>query len=571
MQSLGFLPGGEGLQSQAYGVSADGSVVVGYSRSVEGNQAFRWTKSGGLEGLGDLPGGLFGSFAFAVSADGSVAVGESWAASGGEAFRWTAEDGMVGLGDLPGGSFNSSARGVSADGSVIAGYGRTETAWQAFRWTQETGMVDLGDLPGGDTFSTVQDLSADGTAIVGWSGSYWSPYEAYLWTESGGWRGLGDFAGGDSYSEALGVSADGSVVVGYGTTASGQRAFIWDENNEMRYLKNVLENNYGLDLTGWTLNGAASISDDGLTIVGWGKNPQGASEAWIARLAELVGLEIVGPNEVAEHSIAGYQAIAYYDNNSTMDVTDLAQWSVEPNAIASISAGLLTTAEIGSQEEDITIYCQYVEAAAIITAEKPVRVVAVCLGTSALYFDGVDDCVATSLEIDQSGSSDVTMVAWVYPTATSPYRQQVISSDNGGFDWSLLKRHGTWRVFTGDRSWNSGFSVDINGWQHVAAVFKAGQDVISYKDGVSRSRGSAPDIDISDNPVAIGDNPARWDEHFEGKIDEVRVYNRALTAEEIWENMHRKLGGEEPNLIGYWDFDEGEGQFAYDLSRPGVG
>ncbi|MCI0621891.1 MAG: hypothetical protein L0387_09510 [Acidobacteria bacterium] len=53
-QSLGNLPGGD--SSQAYAVSADGSVVVGISSSESGDQAFRWTSKEGMIGLGYLPG-----------------------------------------------------------------------------------------------------------------------------------------------------------------------------------------------------------------------------------------------------------------------------------------------------------------------------------------------------------------------------------------------------------------------------------------------------------------------------------------------------------------------------------
>jgi len=108
---LGDLPGGD-FNSSADDVSADGSVVVGYSHSASGDEAFRWTREGGMVGLGDLPGDDFDSSASGVSADGSVVVGLGSSASGTEAFRWTREGGMVGL-------FVSHASSVSADGSVV--------------------------------------------------------------------------------------------------------------------------------------------------------------------------------------------------------------------------------------------------------------------------------------------------------------------------------------------------------------------------------------------------------------------------------------------------------------------
>ncbi len=43
----------------------------------------------------------------------------------------------------------------------------------------------------------------------------------------------------------------------------------------------------GLDLTGWALFEARGISDDGLTIVGFGANPSGQTEVWIAIVPEL--------------------------------------------------------------------------------------------------------------------------------------------------------------------------------------------------------------------------------------------------------------------------------------------
>jgi probable HAF family extracellular repeat protein len=108
--------------------------------------------------------------------------------------------------------------------------------------------------------------------------------------------GLGDLPGGLFRSEAEGVNGDGSIVVGFSLTGVGAEAFIWDAGNGMRNLKTVLETDFSLDLTGWTLANALDISDDGRVIVGHGINPDGNSEGWLVAIPEprIIGLLLQG-------------------------------------------------------------------------------------------------------------------------------------------------------------------------------------------------------------------------------------------------------------------------------------
>ena len=288
MQGLGCLPA-DSFCSTGESVSGDGTVVVGRSDSGSTMVAYRWTVSGGMEGLGILEGGSW-SKAYNVSDDGFVVVGVSLSSRGQDAFRWTATGGMKSLSDPLLESVHCWAMATCADGSVVVGMGN---GGEAFRWTQTTGMVGLGDLPGGDFFSEASAVSTDGSVIVGKSSSASGWREAFRWTQSEGMVALGDLPGGEFVSEAMDVSADGSVVVGEGWSAtSTSEAFIWDATNGMQNLRTVLENDYGLDLTGWTLHNATGISDDGLTIVGYGKNPYGNEEAWIAQLPVKAEVDI---------------------------------------------------------------------------------------------------------------------------------------------------------------------------------------------------------------------------------------------------------------------------------------
>ena len=110
-----------------------------------------------------------------------------------------------------------------------------------------------------------------------------SGYEAFRWTETGGMEGLGFLIEGSLYSRANDVSADGSVVVGFSRYGSTTEAFRWTESGGMESVIDLLMAS-GIDMTGWTLHDTRAVSYDGLTMVGWGTNPLGRDEAWIAHL-----------------------------------------------------------------------------------------------------------------------------------------------------------------------------------------------------------------------------------------------------------------------------------------------
>lgn len=282
---LGDLPGGV-TRSSARGVAGNGNVVVGAGNSTSGQEAFRWDPQTGMTGLGDLPGGTFQSAALDASHDGSVIVGWGRGSSGQEAFRWSPSTGMTGLGDLSGGITRSNAWDVSSDGSTIVGFGHSANGTEAFRWSQAEGMVGLGTLAGGWFSSVAWGVSADGSVIVGSSGSSRGT-EAFRWHATTGMQGLGFLPGATNFfSESYDVSGDGTRIVGTANGSGGyRRAFLWEEGIGMRDLKDLLEQEYGLDLSAWLrLTDAFSISDDGLVILGRGIDLRGFEDAFLVRL-----------------------------------------------------------------------------------------------------------------------------------------------------------------------------------------------------------------------------------------------------------------------------------------------
>ncbi|HEC81506.1 MAG TPA: LamG domain-containing protein [Thermoplasmatales archaeon] len=88
-----------------------------------------------------------------------------------------------------------------------------------------------------------------------------------------------------------------------------------------------------------------------------------------------------------------------------------------------------------------------------------------------------------------------------------------------------------------------------------------------YFDGQLSASAAAPMYDVSNSePLLI----VSW--NFQGIVDEVRVYNRALSASEIQQLYNQGGGGNQPpteGLVGYWSFDEGSGSIAHDYSGNG--
>jgi len=191
MYALPRLTGG--TNGEAYGISDDGRFAVGYSEGdATTGVAVRWTLDGlgsggvaNVQPLGSLESSVGGnSRAYGVSADGRVVVGYSTDAVGmgsHRAFRWV-EGSTTGvadnvqmhdLGTL--GGRDSNANAVSRDGNTVVGEARDASEeWHAFRWTEATGMESVeawlvrhGVQVGPDRYERATAVSDDGNVVAG--------------------------------------------------------------------------------------------------------------------------------------------------------------------------------------------------------------------------------------------------------------------------------------------------------------------------------------------------------------------------------------------------------------------
>jgi hypothetical protein len=154
-------------------------------------------------------------------------------------------------------------------------------------------------------------------------------------------------------------------------------------------------------------------------------------------------------------------------------------------------------------------------------------------GAGALQFDGVNAAVTTPV----TAGASRTLAAWFYPLASPdvPIAQQVFDSTapgQSGTGWGL--DDGMIKVTLGNEIWNTGQSVEINRWQHIAVAFDLTKARL-YFNGQLVAALSYPQKNLSGATFQLGrsaSNPFPI-AAFDGRIDDARIYENKLTDAEV--------------------------------------
>jgi glucose/arabinose dehydrogenase len=162
----------------------------------------------------------------------------------------------------------------------------------------------------------------------------------------------------------------------------------------------------------------------------------------------------------------------------------------------------------------------------------------------SLSFDGIDDVVSVPNSASLSLTTGLTLEAWVKPSQLgSTWRTVALKERPGGMCWALYAHdsNGTAaHIVTATTSTANGGRLTLNTWTHLAATYD-GSVLALYRDGslVSSTLASGALV-TSTGALKIGGNSI-WSEPFAGVLDDLRVYNRALTASEIASDMQRPV------------------------------
>jgi hypothetical protein len=189
----------------------------------------------------------------------------------------------------------------------------------------------------------------------------------------------------------------------------------------------------------------------------------------------------------------------------------------------------------------------------------------------ALYFDGGSTYVDLGA---WSPGSHWTVEAWVSPLWLPGGRHTIMAGANDCRHWGLTLQEGRFGVAMRPpggcyQSLTAPEAATVGEWVHVAGTCD-GTAANLYVNGVLKASAAVdPEYSGTTAGARIGSEVCCGGTAFPGLIEEVRVWDRALTAGEIQGVMTSPVTGGEAGLLGAWRLKEGSGNSVADVSAQG--
>ncbi len=164
-------------------------------------------------------------------------------------------------------------------------------------------------------------------------------------------------------------------------------------------------------------------------------------------------------------------------------------------------------------------------------------------------------------------TAEFTVSAWIKPDQTTT-RAGIINLDN---NFVLLIDNGQLRYAhpsTNSQNWKTvdGGMVKEGEWNHVAVVVRQAYEELYVNGQYARSQYSDQNpLTPLKGTLELGTFKDKWYWKYTGLIDEVRIYNEARSAEQIWQEIHQTSTADEPSLIVYYQFNEPQGEQPLDV------
>ncbi len=166
-------------------------------------------------------------------------------------------------------------------------------------------------------------------------------------------------------------------------------------------------------------------------------------------------------------------------------------------------------------------------------------------------------------------TNTLTVSAWIKPDGIQPEYSAIFMHDGdaAGFNFLPNLNHIGYHWDGGAWWWDSGLSAPSDEWSHVVMVVEPTGVTIYVNGKGAKHNFTVPEMNLNSG-FRLGNYRGWGGRYMKGIIEEVCVFDRALTQNEVRELMHlTKVPADQPNLISYYQFNETEGTA---LDRVGI-
>ena len=618
--SAGISAGTASYQSLA--IAPDGTLYVAYQDNANGGRTtvlkwdgISWTALGGA----GISAGSSGYQSMAIALDGTPYVAYRDYANGARTtvLKWNGTSWMA----LGGAGMSNSAGyqslAIAPDGTPYVAYQDAANGnktmvlkWSGVSW------LPLGGTNISSAYTRYQSLAIapDGTPYVAFSdGGIGSRTTVLRWNGSS-WialAGAGSSSGNDLY-QSLAIAPDGTPYVAYRDGTNGARTTVMQWN--------------GLS---WTALGGVGISSgianyqslaigpDGTPYVAYQDQDFGVGVhqttvlQWDGVTWTALGGPGISSNVTAQHSLVvdsyGEPYVAYQDHVNNYKTVVLKYDSGVPFVTLTVTDGSGNTSTCAAAVEVVESVPVAFDCGNI-TADLDASGQAMIDETDLLYnftgscpppgpldiefdqtsfscadlenpdnfgldFDGVDDYVEVASP-PLSGSADYTIECWFRMPDAPPASDKTyylfntgIIANEVGVRIRYFASNNTSPVLTvingGAQAGTAPFPYLFDSRWHHMAVTRSGNTTKFYLDGqllITRN-----EIYALGQPLFFGTRSSLSSSKMEGKMDEFRIWDVALSQLQIENRMNNALSGMETNLLAYWNADEGTGSQIIDL------
>ncbi|MBK8565476.1 MAG: T9SS type A sorting domain-containing protein [Saprospiraceae bacterium] len=180
---------------------------------------------------------------------------------------------------------------------------------------------------------------------------------------------------------------------------------------------------------------------------------------------------------------------------------------------------------------------------------------------NALQLDGDGDYATMSNPINLN-SNTATITFWMNPQGDQSDWAGVVLARGGNTTAGVHygennELHYMWNDV--NWWWNTGIFPPQDEWSHVALVIEPNKATL-YLNGMPATLNTTHDIEEFDSPLVFGTDPNYSDRYFNGLLDEVCFYDKALTQNQIREEMHlTRTHTDTDGLRSYFQFNEQPG------------